>query len=83
MSGNDRGQWKKRPQQDGGGGGGAGSDKSKKRKYFAAGGNGGIPQGSRGILISCIGGKEQQASHEAARLLQEVHLPSQSPEITP
>lgn len=67
--GGDRGQWKKRPQ-EGAGGGGAGN---KKRKYFAAGyGNAGIPQGSRGILISCIGGKEQQASHEAARLLQEV-----------
>ena len=64
-----KGQWKKRPnQQDGA----SGSAANKKRKYFAAGNTAGLPLGSRGFLISCIGGKEQQAAFEASRLLQEV-----------
>ncbi len=64
-----KGQWKKRPnQQDGG----SGSAANKKRKYFAAGNTAGLPLGSRGFLISCLGGKEQQSAFEASRLLQEV-----------
>ena len=68
-----KGQWKKRPnQQDGA----VGSAANKKRKYFAAGNTAGLPLGSRGFLISCLGGKEQQAAFEASRLLQEVRLKS-------
>ena len=60
------GQWRKRGNQDQAGNG------NKKRKYFSGAGNSGLSQGSRGVLVSCIGGKEQQAAHEASRLLQEV-----------
>ncbi len=69
MSHDGKGQWRKRPnQQDGASRSGA----NKKRKYFASTNTAGLPLSSRGFLISCIGGKEQQAAFEASRLLQEV-----------
>ncbi|KAL0040875.1 hypothetical protein WJX79_008176 [Trebouxia sp. C0005] len=55
--------------QEGGGGGAAG----KKSKYFQANSKATLPVGSRGVLVSCIGGKEQYAAKDSIRILTEYY----------
>lgn len=59
----------KKRRQEGGGGGAAG----KKSKYFQANSKATLPVGSRGVLVSCIGGKEQYAAKDSIRILTEYY----------
>ncbi|DBB04027.1 hypothetical protein WJX77_007697 [Trebouxia sp. C0004] len=59
----------KKRRQEGGSGGAAG----KKSKYFQANSKATLPVGSRGVLVSCIGGKEQYAAKDSIRILTEYY----------
>ncbi|KAL3154495.1 hypothetical protein ABBQ32_013957 [Trebouxia sp. C0010 RCD-2024] len=65
----------KRARQDGGGRGGGegGAGGGKKSKYFQANSKATLPVGSRGVLVSCIGGKEQYAAKDSIRILTEYY----------
>ncbi|KAK9810664.1 hypothetical protein WJX73_008554 [Symbiochloris irregularis] len=51
--------------------GASGSGASKQRKHFYNHSSAAVPLHSRGFLVSCIGGRERQAAHEAIALLSE------------
>ncbi|KAK9852830.1 hypothetical protein WJX84_002433 [Apatococcus fuscideae] len=52
---------------------GRSADRSKRNKYFQSNQKAGLPNGSKGFLISCFGGKELPASREAISLLSQFY----------
>ncbi|PSC72640.1 THUMP domain-containing family [Micractinium conductrix] len=66
--GNKRKEWGR-----GGGGGGKSNKKRFMNRGAPTGGKGGVPLGSRGILVSCTNSKETPAGREAADLFTEIY----------
>ena len=55
-----------------GGGGGGGHRRAKKARWFRPNDSGGtIPYGSRGVIVTCDGGKERAAVRDVVRNLME------------